>query len=390
MYSGSNTTPDAPAAPVSVWRSSPLGHSYRKFESEWNAHTGNLSQAHDFGVPEKAGAQARVIWFIERCRQLEKKCKTLENSLEEKAKAERRHNGDMSDLRGLINDLCAKVRKVERERDSAVKEKDRLVLETTKMKSRLETALQDTKKYRSNDARLHTMVVDCNRALQEEKLRVEGLEDELDNERRRAETAESDAVAQVAEIEERTAKAVDAANHRAEEILEELKGIQGGWQEMKKLADSAADREQAALRQTEARISIAESAAKTAQAKAREATEKQVAVSRIAGSLRARVDKLESQLQSRIGELEAMRSESAKSKAEKALLNQQIVELRAALQQKERALRDGSRQRRVQHIKFVDARLRSRREQQEARVKSQDKGIHDKKPKRKSVTGSKK
>ena len=113
-----------------------------------------------------------------------------------------------------------------------------------------------------------------------------------------------------------------------------------------------------------------ETAAKTAQAKAREATEKQVAASRTAESLRVRVERLEGQLQSRIGELEAMRSEAAKSKAERALFNQQIVELRAELQQKDRALRDGSRQRRVQHIKFVDARLRARREQQDARTKN--------------------
>ena len=99
-----------------------------------------------------------------------------------------------------------------------------LEVEAVQMRARLATALQDTKKYRSNDARLHTMLVESNRELQEEKLKVEELEVALDTERARAETAEADAVVQVEAVEERMAESVGRANQRAADLLEELKG----------------------------------------------------------------------------------------------------------------------------------------------------------------------
>ena len=357
-----------PPAPSAEWRSSPLGHSFRKFEAEYNQHPGNRSRASNFGVDagenrkNSAGANARVIWFIERCRLLEKRVEDLGAQLAAKTKGERRHQGDVSDLRALINDLCNKVRKVERERDAEKSKATALEVEAVQMRARLATALQDTKKYRSNDARLHTMLVESNRELQEEKLKVEELEVALDTERARAETAEADAVVQVEAVEERMAESVGRANQRAADLLEELKGIQNGWHEMKQRADASQDREQSALRQTEARISIAEGAAKAAQTKARDAVVAQARATKEADVLARRVETLEGQLTGRIGELENLRSSNSKLQAEKVLFNQQILELRHALREKQQALRDGHRQTRVRHIKFIDARLSAKRE----------------------------
>eukprot|EP00946_MAST-07B_sp_MAST-7B-sp1_P004677 g4677.t1 len=369
-----------PSAPTAEWRSSPLGHSFRKFEAEYNQHPGNRARSQALGAngSENGDANARVIWFIERCRLLEKRNEDLKAQLAAKTKAERRHKGDVSDLRALINDLCNKVRKVERERDAEKRKATALEVEAVQMRARLATALQDTKKYRSNDARLHTMLVDSNRDLQEEKLKVEELKDELDSERQRAETAEADAVEQVKEVEARMAEAVSSANQRAADLLEELKGIQNGWQEMKQRADASQDREESALRQTEARISIAEGAAKAAQAKAHDAAVAQAQVAKEAGVLSRRVGTLEDQLTGRIAELENLRSSNSKLQAENALFNQQILELRCALQERMQALRDGHRQTRVQHIKFIDARLKARKELEkaaaEAKPESKSKG----------------
>ena len=190
----------------------------------------------------------------------------------------------------------------------------------------------------------------------------EELEVALDTERARAETAEADAVVQVEAVEERMAESVGRANQRAADLLEELKGIQNGWHEMKQRADASQDREQSALRQTEARISIAEGAAKAAQTKARDAVVAQARATKEADVLARRVETLEGQLTGRIGELENLRSSNSKLQAEKVLFNQQILELRHALREKQQALRDGHRQTRVRHIKFIDARLSAKRE----------------------------
>ena len=400
-----------PAAPTAEWRSSPLGHSFRKFEAEYNQHPGHRSRASEFGVDVgenggpgggtggdtgkgAKGANARVIWFIERCRLLEKRTLDLEAQLAAKTRGERRHQGDVSDLRALINDLCNKVRKVERERDVEKSKATALEVEAVQVRARLGTALQDTKKYRSNDARLHTMLVDSNRELQEEKLKVEELEDALDGERARAETAEADAVVQVEAVEARMAESVGRANQRAADLLEELKGIQNGWHEMKQRADASQDREHSALRQTEARIAIAEGAAKAAQTKARDAVLAQSCAAKEAGVLARRVETLEGQLTGRIGELENLRSSNSKLQAEKVLFNQQILELRCALRDKQQALRDGHRQTRVRHIKFIDARLSAKRELEmkqkkvekaAARGKGESEAKAGRKPKRQSL-----
>ena len=68
------------------WSSSPLGHSYRTFEAEYRAkNIGTVGKNHG----KRAAAQlasSRVIWFIERCRQLELECKQLRISNDEKDK----------------------------------------------------------------------------------------------------------------------------------------------------------------------------------------------------------------------------------------------------------------------------------------------------------------
>ena len=366
-------TSPPPAAPTAEWRSSPLGHSFRKFEAEYNQHPGSRQRAANFGVTNTengGGANARVIWFIERCRLLEKRNEQLQAQLAEMSKGERRHKGDLADLRALINDLCSKVRKVERERDAERSKATALEVEAVQNRARLATALADTKKYRSNDARLHTMLVDSNRELQEEKIKVEELQDQLNDERIRAETAEADAVKQVEAVEERMAESVGRANQRAADLLEELKGIQNGWHEMKQRADASQDREEAALRQTEARISIAEGAAKASQAKAHDAAQAQAQAVQQANKLAQRVSSLEAQLSNRTGELESLRSSCSKMETERALYNQQIIELRNALADRDRALREGNRQTRVQHIKFIDARLAARKEAEEKRKQS--------------------
>ena len=101
------------------WSSSPLGHSYRTFEAEYRAkNIGAVGKNHG----KRAAAQlasSRVIWFIERCRQLELECKQLRISNEEKDKKLKRHDRDVSDLRKLINELCDKVRELKKTTKSA-------------------------------------------------------------------------------------------------------------------------------------------------------------------------------------------------------------------------------------------------------------------------------
>ena len=245
----------------SNWRNSPLGHTYKKFEAEWNAEGSNKSRAAQYSAGNE-GAQARVIYFIERTRQLEVELERLNVKMNAKTKKERRHQSDVADLRTLVNDLCAKIRKVERERDTAVKEKATAQVEATQASARLKTVQLDAKKYKNADTRMHTMLVNANRNVQEQKLVAENLTDALELAKKKEEDAVADASQRVLAIETQTAESLTAANQRAEEVLEELRGIQGGWQEMKNRADASQAREDAALSNAEARIAMAENGAK--------------------------------------------------------------------------------------------------------------------------------
>jgi hypothetical protein len=366
----SSSPPPRSAAASASWRSSPLGHAYRKFESEWNAHGSNRTAAENFGAPvdEAGGAQARIIWFIERCRQLELAVGTLHEEVARKAKAERRHAGDISDLRKLVNELCEKVRAVQRERDGAVKRKSSAEVKATQMEARLKAAQLDASKYKNADSRMHTLLVNSNRDLQEARIRAEALEEQLEIERKRATDAEADAVEHVAEVEKRTAAAVDAANARAEEILEELRGIQGGWQEMKMRADASQEREEASLRQAEARIAMAENGSKVARAKAEDAAAERHAAVREAAELRRQLADLQDQVMNRTEEVETLRRGREVLVADMKQKTAEMSDLQARLHEKARALRDENRQARVQHVKFIDRRIKEKKEKEEARL----------------------
>ena len=350
----------------SGWRSSPLGHTYKKFEAEWNAAGSNKTRASQYGAGADGG-QARIIYFIERTRQLEVELEQTNAKMQAKTKKERRHQSDIADLRQLVNDLCAKIRKVERERDSSVKEKTAAQVEATQMGARLKTVQLDARKFKHADSRMHTMLVNANREAQEQKLRAENLEDALEMARKKSEDAVADASARVFTIESQTAESLAAANHRAEEVLEELRGIQGGWQEMKNRADASQQREDAALKNAEARIAMAENGARTAKGATKEATTVKIAAEKETAELRAQVAGLQHAVSSRTNEVEELRRENSRLEASYQQQQKEMTNLQASLHQTERSLRDENRQQRVQHIKFIDRRIAVKKEKEETK-----------------------
>ena len=345
-----------PPAPTSGWRSSPLGHKYKKFESEWNADGSNKARAAQYGAGED-GAQSRVIYFIERTRQLEVELVENQKKMSQKIKKERRHQSDIADLRRLVNDLCSKIRTVERTRDVATKEKNDAEIVATQLGARLRTVQLDAKKYKSADTRMHDLLIKTNREKEEQKLRAENLEDELEIEKKKAQEAVADASARVENIEKQTKDRLAAANQRAEEVLEELRGIQGGWQEMKNRADASQAREDAAHANAEARILMAENGAKSAKTISKVATEKKLIAEKEKEILKGKVIELDHEIRNRTSEVEELRRENERLKASFDTQQNEMDELQAQLYEKKRLLRDESRQNRVQHIKFIDRRM---------------------------------
>ena len=362
MASFSSSPP--PSHGSTGWRSSPLGHTYKKFEAEWNAQPPNKTSAAQYNAG-KDGASARVIYFIEKTRQLELTLESNNARMLTQTNKEKRHRSDIADLRSLVNDLCAKIRTVEKERDTAVTEKNTAQVERTQMSARLQTVQLDAKKYKNADTRMHTMLVQANREGQEQKLKSENLEDALELARKKAENAVKEATERVASIEKQTQDSLQAANQRAEEVLEELRGIQGGWQEMKNRADASQAREDAALQNAQARIAMAENLSVTAKAAALEATGTRVVAENEATALRGRVAGLEQAVRGRTSEVEGLRQENSRLEASFQQQHKQMTNLEATLFQAKSSLRDENRQQRVQHIKFIDRRIATKKEKAE-------------------------
>jgi hypothetical protein len=348
--------------PQTGWRNSPLGHTYKKFESEWNAEGSNRTKAAQYNPGTQDGSQARVIYFIERTRQLECELAANNRRMEELNRKELKNKSDVVDLRKLVNDLCTKIRKVERERDAAVKDMNTAQVSATQMSARLKTVQMDAKKYKSADSRLHTRIINLNRETSEQKLRAEKLEDELDMANTRAEEAVKEASERVASIEKKTQESLKAANQRAEEVLEELRAIQGGWQEMKSRADASQLREEEALEAARARIIMAENNSKAAKELSKQATIDKTKAEKEAAELRVRVAELEKAINSRTAEVENLRRENSRLQSSFKVQSNQMTELQAALTRSKRELRDDHRQKRVQHIKFIDRRLAVQKE----------------------------
>jgi hypothetical protein len=356
-----SSPPPAPqlnTGPASTgWRHSPLGHTYKKFESEWNAYGSNKSRAQQYNPGHGDGSQARVIYFIERTRQLEVALEHNNAQMLVLAKKEKRNKSDVADLRSLVNDLCSKIRTVERERDAAVKDKDKAQVEATQMGARLKTVQLDTKKYKNADVRMHTMLIQSNREASEQKLRAENLEDELTMAKEKAEAAIKEASERVGTIEKQTQESLQAANRRAEDVLEELRGIQGGWQEMKNRADASQAREDAALANTASRIAMSENIAKSAKKAAHDATRDKNIAEKETVQLRTRINALETAISNRTSEVEELRRENSRLEHSFQKQHKSMSDLEIALNLSKRRLRDESRQERVKHIKFIDRRM---------------------------------
>ena len=211
------------------WSSSPLGHSYRTFEAEYRAkNIGTVGQSHG----KRAAAQlasSRVIWFIERCRQLELECKQLRSSNEEKDKKLKRHDRDVSDLRKLINELCDKVRDLKKTTKAAKKEAEALRVDNVEVRAKLKISIEELNRRKKSDDRLHGALVKSSRENQDLKLDLEnmkhvkdGLEEKIKEMKKHSEE-ELDAQRQDFQIR------LDASNKRAEDALQELKDKTGGW-----------------------------------------------------------------------------------------------------------------------------------------------------------------
>jgi hypothetical protein len=225
------------------------------------------------------------------------------------------------------------------------------------MGARLKTVQLDTKKYKNADVRMHTMLIQSNREASEQKLRAENLEDELTMAKEKAEAAIKEASERVGTIEKQTQESLQAANRRAEDVLEELRGIQGGWQEMKNRADASQAREDAALANTASRIAMSENIAKSAKKAAHDATRDINIAEKETVQLRTRINALETAISNRTSEVEELRRENSRLEHSFQKQHKSMSDLEIALNLSKRRLRDESRQERVKHIKFIDRRM---------------------------------
>eukprot|EP00943_MAST-04B_sp_MAST-4B-sp1_P004158 g4158.t1 len=336
------------------WSSSPLGHSYRTFEAEYRAkNLGTVGQSHG----KRAAAQlasSRVIWFIERCRQLELECKQLRTSNEEKDKKLKRHDRDVSDLRKLINELCDKVRDLKKTTKAAKKEAETLRIDNVEVRAKLKVSVDELNRRKKSDDRLHGALVKSSRELQDVKLDLENAKqanDELEGkiqEMKKQSKQELEAQRQDFQIR------LDASNKRAEDALQELKDKTGGWDEMKAKVETSEEREQATTDAANANIALmqnkiiaAEEHAKAAVLQAQQSKEKR--------------ENTQLQLDTTVVALESKQIELEETRRRLADLEQkyheQDIKLHAAnasVAEYKWKRREEGRKARIQHIKSVD------------------------------------
>ena len=336
------------------WSSSPLGHSYRTFEAEYRAkNIGTVGQSHG----KRAAAQlasSRVIWFIERCRQLELECKQLRSSNEEKDKKLKRHDRDVSDLRKLINELCDKVRDLKKTTKAAKKEAEALRVDNVEVRAKLKISIEELNRRKKSDDRLHGALVKSSRENQDLKLDLEnmkhvkgGLEEKIKEMKKQSEE-ELDAQRQDFQIR------LDASNKRAEDALQELKDKTGGWDEMKAKVETSEEREQATTDAANANIALMQNQIIAAEDHAKEA------VLAAAKSKKAR-ETTRLQLDTTVGALENKQVELEETRRRLSDLEQKYHEQDMKLQSANARLaehkwqrREEGRKARIQHIKSVD------------------------------------
>jgi chromosome segregation ATPase len=336
------------------WSSSPLGHSYRTFEAEYRAkNIGTVGQSHG----KRAAAQlasSRVIWFIERCRQLELECKQLRTSNEEKDKKLKRHDRDVSDLRKLINELCDKVRDLKKTTKAAKKEAETLRIDNVEVRAKLKNSVDELNRRKKSDDRLHGALVKSSRELQDVKLDLENAKqanDELEGkiqEMKKQSQQEVEAQRQDFQIR------LDSSNKRAEDALQELKDKTGGWDEMKAKVETSEEREQATTDAANANIALMQNKIVAAEEHAKAAV------------LRAQQSKQERkntqlQLDKTIGALESKQIELEETRRRLADLEQKYHEqdmklhaANASVAEYKWKRREEGRKARIQHIKIVD------------------------------------
>ena len=336
------------------WSSSPLGHSYRNFETEYRAkNIGSSGQGHGKRAMAQL-ASARVIWFIERCRQLELECKQLRDGSAEKDKKLKRHDKDVSELRKLINELCEKVRALKRTTKAAKEEAKALQMENVSTKQRALQATEDLNRRKRADDRLHSTLVKTSRELQDTKLDLENMTQNKVNlshaidELKKQSAIELDAQANDYQIR------LDAANKRAEDALQELKDKTGGWDEMKIKVETSEEREQATIDAANGKIALMKNQMETGDQKAKEAALTAVEANSRSAKLQLKLDSYKAALEQKQVELEEQRRQAAHAQILFVDLEQQLKVANSKLVQQQWKKRQEGRKQRIQHVKSID------------------------------------
>ncbi len=336
------------------WSSSPLGHSYRTFEAEYRAkNIGAVGKNHG----KRAAAQlasSRVIWFIERCRQLELECKQLRISNEEKDKKLKRHDRDVSDLRKLINELCDKVRELKKTTKSAKKEAASVRTDNVEVRSKLRVAVEELNRRKKSDDRLHGALVKSSRELQDVKLDLENVKHVRDNLEEKIKEIKKHNEEEIEAQRQDFQIRLDASNKRAEDALQELKDKTGGWDEMKAKVETSEEREQATTDAANANIAMMQNKIQAADERAKEAVVN-------AANSKSEKERIQVKLDTVSGALEAKQVELEETRRRLSDLEQKYHEQEIKLQTSNAQLaehkwqqREEGRKARIQHIKRVD------------------------------------
>ena len=336
------------------WSASPLGHSYRNFEAEYRAkNIGQAGQSHGKRAMAQL-ASSRVIWFIERCRQLELECKDLKRENEEKDNKLKRHDKDVADLRKLINELCEKVRDLKRTTKAAKEEAKSLQMENAAAKARAAQAVEDLNRRKRADDRLHSTLVKTSRELQDVKLDLENmtqnktnLESAIDELKKQS---ASELEAQINDYEVR----LDASNKRAEDALQELKDKTGGWDEMQVKVETSEEREQATIDEANAKVALMENAKRASEDKAKNAEMRYQKSEQKNIQLMEEIELTKAALEAKQVEMEEQRRLAAHTKLLYAELEQQLQFANSKLVQQQWKKREESRKARIQHVKAID------------------------------------